>query len=42
MPDGERYIQVMRTDGSERRVLVSTPGLAQAVPAGQPLPQATS
>ena len=36
VPDGERYIQVIRTDGSDRRVLVPTPGLLQAVPAWQP------
>jgi TolB protein len=41
VPDGERYIQIMRTDGTERRVLVPTPGLAHAVPAWQPLPQPT-
>ena len=36
VPEGERYIQVMRTDGSDRRVLVATPGLQHAVPAWQP------
>lgn len=37
VPDGERYVQVMRTDGSERRIVVATPGLRQAVPAWQPV-----
>ena len=34
---GERYVQTIRTDGSERRVVAPTPGLLQAVPAWQPL-----
>ena len=37
VPAGERYVQYMKVDGSDRRVLVATPGLAQAVPAWQPL-----
>jgi Tol biopolymer transport system component len=37
VPDGERYVQVIRTDGSQRRVVVATPGLRQAVPAWQPV-----
>jgi TolB protein len=37
VPAGERYVQVMRTDGSQRRVLVETPGWRQAVPAWQPV-----
>ena len=34
---GERYVQVMAVDGSDRRVVAPTPGLLQAVPAWQPL-----
>jgi Tol biopolymer transport system component len=41
VPDGERYVQVMRTDGSERRIVVETPGLRQAVPAWQPVSSRT-
>ena len=37
VPAGERYVQVMAADGGDRRVLVPTPGLLQAVPAWQPL-----
>lgn len=37
VPAGERYVQLMRTDGSDRHVLAPTPGLRQAVPAWQPL-----
>ena len=37
MPAGERYVQVMAADGTDRHVLVPTPGLLQAVPAWQPL-----
>jgi Tol biopolymer transport system component len=37
VPDGQRYVQVMRTDGSQRHVVVETPGLRQAVPAWQPV-----
>jgi Tol biopolymer transport system component len=37
VPPGERYVQVMAADGSDRHVLVPTPGLLQAVPAWQPL-----
>lgn len=34
---GQRYVQTMRTDGSDRRVVAPTPGLLQAVPGWQPL-----
>jgi len=34
---GERYVQTINTDGSERRVVATTPGLLQAVPGWQPL-----
>jgi Tol biopolymer transport system component len=37
VPAGERYVQTMDLDGSQRRVLSPTPGLLQAVPAWQPL-----
>ena len=37
VPAGQRYVQTMRTDGSDRRVVAETPGLLQAVPAWQPL-----
>ena len=37
VPAGERYVQTLRTDGSDRRVVAPTPGLRQAVPAWQPL-----
>jgi TolB protein len=37
VPDGQRYVQVMRTDGSQRRVVVETPGWRQTVPAWQPV-----
>ena len=37
VPAGELYVQVMAADGSDRRVLVPTPGLQQAVPAWQSL-----
>ena len=33
---GERYVQTIRTDGSERRIVAPTPGLLQAVPGWQP------
>lgn len=32
-----RYVQTVRTDGSQRRVIVETPGLSQAAPAWQPI-----
>jgi Tol biopolymer transport system component len=35
--ESPRYVQVIRTDGSDRRVVVETPGLSQAVPAWQPV-----
>jgi Tol biopolymer transport system component len=34
--DEQRYVQVMRTDGSDRHVVSGTPGLRQAAPAWQP------
>jgi len=34
---GQRYVQTMRTDGSDRHVVAPTPGLLQAVAAWQPL-----
>ena len=34
---GERYVQTIRTDGSERRIVAPTPGLLQAVPGWQTL-----
>jgi Tol biopolymer transport system component len=37
VPLEERYVQTIRTDGSDRRVLAPTPGLRQAVPGWQPL-----
>ena len=37
VPAGERYAQVMGADGTNRRILVETPGLLHAVPAWQPL-----
>lgn len=37
VPAGQRYVQTMSTDGSDRRVLRPTPGLLQAVPGWQPL-----
>jgi len=37
VPTGERYVQTIRTDGSDRRVVAPTPGLRQAVPGWQPL-----
>jgi TolB protein len=37
VPDGERYVQTIRTDGTGRQVVAPTPGLRQAVPAWQPL-----
>jgi Tol biopolymer transport system component len=37
VPAGERYLQVMRPDGTDRQVVAPTPGLRQAVPAWQPL-----
>ncbi len=37
VPAGERYVQTIHTDGSDRRVVRPTPGLRQAVPAWQPL-----
>lgn len=37
VPDGERYVQVIRTDGTDRRVVVETPGMRQAVPAWRPV-----
>jgi len=37
VPTGERYVQTMLTDGSERSVVSSTPGLLHAVPGWQPL-----
>jgi len=37
VPAGERYVQVMSADGTDRRLVAPTPGLLQAVPAWQPL-----
>ena len=37
VPAGQRYVQVVRPDGSGRHVVAPTPGLLQAVPAWQPL-----
>ena len=37
VPAGQRYVQTIRTDGSDRRVVRATPGRLQAVPAWQPL-----
>jgi len=37
VPLGQRYVQVMRADGSDRRVVAPTPGLLQAVAGWQPL-----
>ena len=37
VPEGQRYVQTIRTDGSDRRVLSPTPGMRQAVPGWQPL-----
>jgi len=37
VPAGQRYVQTIRTDGSDRRVLSPTPGMRQAVPGWQPL-----
>jgi Tol biopolymer transport system component len=34
--EGERWVQVMRTDGSQRRVVAPMPGYRQLVPAWQP------
>ena len=36
VPVNERYVQTMRTDGSDRSVVGETPGLLQAVPGWQP------
>jgi Tol biopolymer transport system component len=38
VPEGKRYVRVMCADGGQRRVVVRTPGLAQAVAGWQPLP----
>ena len=37
VPAGERYVQVMAVDGSDRHLVAPTPGLLQAVAAWQPL-----
>jgi len=37
VPAGQRYVQVMRPDGTGRQVVAPTPGLLQAVPGWQPL-----
>ena len=37
VPAEQRYVQTIRTDGSDRRVVAPTPGLRQAVPGWQPL-----
>ena len=37
VPAGERYVQVMAVDGSDRHLLAPTPGLLHAVPAWQSL-----
>ena len=37
VPAGQRYVQTMGTDGSDRQVVTATPGLLQAVPGWQPL-----
>ena len=37
VPTGQRYVQTIRTDGSDRRIVAPTPGLRQAVPGWQPL-----
>jgi Tol biopolymer transport system component len=37
VPAGERYVQTIDLEGSQRTVLSPTPGLLQAVPAWQPL-----
>ena len=37
VPTGQRYVQTIRTDGSDRRIVAPTPGLRQAAPGWQPL-----
>ena len=37
VPAGQRYVQVVRPDGTDRQVVAPTPGLLQAVPGWQPL-----
>ena len=37
VPDGERYVQVIRTNGTDRRIVVEMPGFKHAVPAWQPV-----
>ena len=37
VPSGQRYVQVIRPDGTDRYVVAPTPGLLQAVPGWQPL-----
>lgn len=37
VPAVQRYVQTMRTDGSDLRVVAPTPGLRQAAPGWQPL-----
>jgi Tol biopolymer transport system component len=37
VPAGQRYVQTIRTDGSDRRIVAPTPGLRQAAPGWQPL-----
>ena len=37
VPTGQRYVQVVRPDGTDRQVVAPTPGLLQAVPGWQPL-----
>lgn len=37
VPNGQRYVQVIRPDGTDRHTVAPTPGLLQAVPGWQPL-----
>lgn len=37
VPTGQRYVQTIKVDGSDRQVVRPTPGLLQAAPAWQPL-----
>ena len=37
VPAGQRYVQTIRTDGSDRRIVAPTPGMRQAAPGWQPL-----
>jgi TolB protein len=39
VPEGVSYVQVMCADGSNRHVVVATPGFSHAVPGWQPVPR---